>query len=163
MFLGGLWHGASYNFITWGSLHGGYLIVQKLWSKLTTAVAIRTGWTMPRGARWFTIGLKVALVYGLTLLAWVFFRIKSFSDAMVFLAGIARLHELGVIFNRFSALKAMGLILAVVAIDLVFIHRRNVVRLLHTRFAYALAIALLLVMVELFGSFGGGAFIYFQF
>ena len=29
MFLGGLWHGASWNFVIWGLLHGGYLAVQK--------------------------------------------------------------------------------------------------------------------------------------
>ena len=30
MFLGGLWHGASWNFVIWGLMHGVYLVVQKL-------------------------------------------------------------------------------------------------------------------------------------
>ena len=30
MFLGGLWHGASWNFVIWGMLHGTYLIIHKL-------------------------------------------------------------------------------------------------------------------------------------
>tara|TARA_B000000460_G_scaffold45646_1_gene29007 strand:+ start:1872 stop:3245 length:1374 start_codon:yes stop_codon:yes gene_type:complete len=30
MFLGGLWHGASWNFVIWGLMHGAYLTVQKL-------------------------------------------------------------------------------------------------------------------------------------
>ena len=30
MFLGGLWHGASWNFVIWGLMHGTYLAVQKL-------------------------------------------------------------------------------------------------------------------------------------
>ena len=30
MFLGGLWHGASWNFVIWGLMHGAYLAVQKL-------------------------------------------------------------------------------------------------------------------------------------
>lgn len=29
MFLGGLWHGASWNFVIWGVLHGGYLAIHK--------------------------------------------------------------------------------------------------------------------------------------
>ena len=29
MFLGGLWHGASWNFLIWGALHGGYLVIYK--------------------------------------------------------------------------------------------------------------------------------------
>ena len=30
MFFGGLWHGASVNFIIWGMLHGAYLAIHKL-------------------------------------------------------------------------------------------------------------------------------------
>jgi alginate O-acetyltransferase complex protein AlgI len=30
MFLGGLWHGASWNFVIWGMLHGGYLAIHKV-------------------------------------------------------------------------------------------------------------------------------------
>jgi alginate O-acetyltransferase complex protein AlgI len=30
MFLGGMWHGASWNFVIWGLMHGVYLAVQKL-------------------------------------------------------------------------------------------------------------------------------------
>jgi alginate O-acetyltransferase complex protein AlgI len=30
MFLGGLWHGASWNFVVWGMLHGAYLAIHKV-------------------------------------------------------------------------------------------------------------------------------------
>jgi len=30
MFLGGLWHGASWNFVIWGILHGVYLAIHKI-------------------------------------------------------------------------------------------------------------------------------------
>ena len=33
MIIGGLWHGASWNFLIWGALHGGYLIIYKLLAK----------------------------------------------------------------------------------------------------------------------------------
>jgi len=29
MIIGGLWHGASWNFLIWGALHGGYLVIYK--------------------------------------------------------------------------------------------------------------------------------------
>ena len=32
MFLGGLWHGASWNFVIWGLMHGVYLAVQKIFT-----------------------------------------------------------------------------------------------------------------------------------
>ena len=34
MLLGGMWHGASFNFITWGALNGGGILVYKWWKKL---------------------------------------------------------------------------------------------------------------------------------
>ena len=33
MIIGGLWHGASWNFLIWGALHGGYLVIYKLLTK----------------------------------------------------------------------------------------------------------------------------------
>ena len=40
MLLGGLWHGASFNFITWGALNGAGILVYKWWKKLTPKVRI---------------------------------------------------------------------------------------------------------------------------
>lgn len=34
MLLGGLWHGASWNFVIWGALNGAGMIVYKVWAKL---------------------------------------------------------------------------------------------------------------------------------
>jgi alginate O-acetyltransferase complex protein AlgI len=166
MFLGGLWHGASYNFVLWGSLHGIYLIAQRLWQQVMGRKPRRSA-AVKGGRRgrlaWIGDGAKIALVYALTLLAWVFFRVRAFSDAIVFLKGIAALQALTVIFNTFVAAKVAALIAVTILVDAVFIRRRNVVRLLNTHFGYATAIALLIVAVEIFGNFGGGAFIYFQF
>ncbi|MDC0052413.1 MBOAT family protein [Candidatus Nitrosopelagicus sp.] len=33
MIIGGLWHGASWNFLIWGALHGGYLVIYKFLAK----------------------------------------------------------------------------------------------------------------------------------
>ena len=33
MLLGGLWHGASYNFVIWGGLHGAALVAGRMWSQ----------------------------------------------------------------------------------------------------------------------------------
>jgi hypothetical protein len=34
MLLGGLWHGASWNFVIWGALNGAGMIVYKIWAKI---------------------------------------------------------------------------------------------------------------------------------
>ena len=40
MLLGGLWHGASFNFITWGALNGAGILVYKNWKRKKTAARI---------------------------------------------------------------------------------------------------------------------------
>jgi D-alanyl-lipoteichoic acid acyltransferase DltB (MBOAT superfamily) len=35
MLIGGLWHGAGWNFVLWGGLHGAYLAINHLWQALT--------------------------------------------------------------------------------------------------------------------------------
>lgn len=36
MLLGGLWHGAGFNFLIWGALHGFYLCVHNIWTRLSS-------------------------------------------------------------------------------------------------------------------------------
>ena len=66
MGLGGLWHGASWNFAVWGLYHGTLLVAHRYWRKFVTGTAWPTAWT-PRpcpavaaivlGRRW-TFGLS---------------------------------------------------------------------------------------------------------
>ena len=77
MLLGGLWHGAKWTFVIWGALHGGALVVERLWSR-----SARTrDWTMPR---W----LRIVVTFHVVTLAWIFFRAASFNDAVAYLARI---------------------------------------------------------------------------
>ena len=45
MLLGGLWHGASLNFIIWGGINGVGLVVYKFWRKISPWEAKTTGWS----------------------------------------------------------------------------------------------------------------------
>jgi len=72
-FLVGLWHGAGWTFVFWGCLHGGALVVHRLWSRCH----IR----MPRLLAWL---ITFNFVNG----AWIFFRAKTFGDAMKVLRGM---------------------------------------------------------------------------
>ena len=44
MVLCGLWHGASWTFVIWGALHGGYLLINHGWRRLELACAPVVGW-----------------------------------------------------------------------------------------------------------------------
>jgi alginate O-acetyltransferase complex protein AlgI len=58
MLLGGLWHGASWNFVLWGALHGAFLTVHRFWrlqlpyalSWLLTFAAVTLAWIPFRAA-----------------------------------------------------------------------------------------------------------------
>jgi len=69
----GLWHGASWTFVIWGALHGGYVVVEAVIARL------RGGRGERRGIGW-TIG-GIAVTFALVNLAWVFFRANSIDDA----------------------------------------------------------------------------------
>ena len=83
MLLGGLWHGASWNFVLWGGLHGLALGVNRAW----------TAWRNSRGLSPFQCGPGYRTAsWALTLLfcslAWVPFRSPSFHTTLVFVRGL---------------------------------------------------------------------------
>ncbi|CAN5375313.1 MBOAT family protein [soil metagenome] len=83
MALGGLWHGASWNFVVWGVFHGLALIVHRefsMWKDSTLALknfldqkAVAFVW------RYFSIFLTFQAV----CIGWVFFRIQDIGLAWV--------------------------------------------------------------------------------
>jgi D-alanyl-lipoteichoic acid acyltransferase DltB (MBOAT superfamily) len=68
MLLGGLWHGAGWNFLLWGALHGSYLVANHLWRALRAGPA-RAG----RASR----AACVVLTFAVTVVAWVPFRAQT--------------------------------------------------------------------------------------
>ena len=81
MLLGGLWHGASWNFVIWGGLHGLYLAVHKFMlgdKKISESfnnkgVKSRTKFIF-----------NILATYILVLFAWIFFRATTFETTTIF-------------------------------------------------------------------------------
>jgi alginate O-acetyltransferase complex protein AlgI len=71
MLLGGLWHGASWNFVIWGAGHGIWLVLERH----TPQVFPQT-----RIFKW----LKIVLVFHGVCLLWVFFRASDFGTAAAY-------------------------------------------------------------------------------
>lgn len=72
MLLGGLWHGASWNFLIWGGLHGAYLAAER-------AILFRIpGW---KDSRWW-LPVRWLLTFHLVCLAWIFFRASDLGDSL---------------------------------------------------------------------------------
>jgi alginate O-acetyltransferase complex protein AlgI len=71
MLLGGLWHGASWNFVVWGGLHGAGLAVHKAF---TTRFPEESAGFLRRAIGWVT-------TFHFVLALWVFFRARDFDTA----------------------------------------------------------------------------------
>ena len=82
MILGGLWHGASLNFVLWGAMHGLGLALDKV--RITIV-------NRHRGMRnWAGISkvLGVLITFHFICFCWVFFKASSFEDARIILTQI---------------------------------------------------------------------------
>lgn len=75
MLLGGLWHGASWNFLVWGGIHGVGLVLERRLGK--TSLYARA-----------PAAVRVALTFLLVNLAWVFFRADDLPAALRYTAAL---------------------------------------------------------------------------
>ena len=77
MLLGGLWHGAGWNFVIWGGLHGCYLMINHAWSSSRTKTAFEGNVPIAIYA-----GFSWLLTFVAVVVAWVFFRAETFNGAI---------------------------------------------------------------------------------
>jgi alginate O-acetyltransferase complex protein AlgI len=98
MLLGGLWHGASWNFVVWGGLHGAYLAIERAVYRGRPAIG---SWNSP--STW----LKALGVFLLVSVTWVFFRSPSFEVAGVVLRKLLFLSAAGLVWPYSWALIAV--------------------------------------------------------
>ena len=147
MLLGGLWHGASWNFVIWGGYHGALLSVERAFPS--------------RGGRAWLYPLKAILTFGLVLISWVFFRAADLPQS---------LQILGRMFSRpggHTLLQHWHVGLALVALVLALVEEKfewfeRIMRA--PAWAYATALAAMFLCLEVFGVIDADIpFIYFQF
>jgi alginate O-acetyltransferase complex protein AlgI len=78
MLIGGLWHGAAWNFVVWGALHGLLLASERVRGK----AALYGGFPAP---------VRVGATFALVLVTWVFFRAADLGHAFRYLGNMAAL------------------------------------------------------------------------
>jgi alginate O-acetyltransferase complex protein AlgI len=79
MLLGGLWHGASWNFVLWGFLHGVALIVHRIYS----AIRSRRAAAATALPSWLRKAAAITLMQYWVLLTWIAFRVRDKHDMLV--------------------------------------------------------------------------------
>jgi alginate O-acetyltransferase complex protein AlgI len=77
MALGGLWHGASWNFLVWGAYHGLALILHREFQTLKQKSSLLDKALETTAGNW----LSIFLTFNVVCVGWVFFRIQDISTA----------------------------------------------------------------------------------
>lgn len=179
--ISGLWHGASWNFVIWGAIHGLFLMLYQFYDSLrgkksnTKELAIHK-------FNYLKQGISILFVFLLSSFAWIFFRAKTFKDAKYIITNsfseiqsqIASLSIKNVdVLNSTVYLGTNGLnfIVAFISIFLLFLieylqSKYNIkAKLTNTNFLLRFgAYASLILLILYFGVFGKNVqFIYFQF
>lgn len=158
----GIWHGAGFNFIAWGLLHGIFSVIDTLWQ--------RAGWKRY---------CKRVVTFFAVAIAWIFFRASGFGSALIY---VTRMVTAGFQFSTFHEtmreLSISGVEMAVIWIGIILIgvvdwlcnkkkmslpeviqEKENVTR-------YVI-FYLLIIAIYIFGMYGPGYhaedFIYMQF
>jgi len=148
MLLGGLWHGASWNFVIWGGLHGLYLSLERL---LTRYFKFR----LPAPVRWL-------ITFQLVCFAWIFFRAEDFATSKAIIAKIANVAAEPVL----AGVEGYQVVLFTVLMVLHWAGDRWHIRerLFFARPAvWGLTAACLLVTLVVWAPSESAPFIYFQF
>lgn len=156
MLLGGLWHGAAWNFIIWGAWHGLLLCVHRVWDDYWSA-RNDDAW---RYSKAWLICSRLLLFHAVCL-AWIFFRASDFDLA------------LGVINQLFVGTwridLPLGMLICVgLGIGLQYFPERWLLRLQLLGmqipvWALGALLAVALFVVEVLGPSAPAPFIYFQF
>ena len=160
MLLGGLWHGASWQMVFWGALHGGALVVHKAFRSVsdTYDLTIKNDALKKLAAVFSVIG-----TYLFTCLGWIFFRAQSFADATTMISRI--ITNANGVHYYYVYTFIFGLIIAAAfAVGARMNHGNGFYPLLDfSRFRSKVVILFVIFLLLMFFYAGDTAFIYFQF
>lgn len=168
--ISGLWHGANWTYVIWGSLNGFYLVAE-------TAAASLSDRLFPALRHKIPSILKVGVTFVLICFSWIFFRANNLSDAFYIIGhlftGLGDINSLAALRKNVGGLGlipfefavAIFSIIALEAVQLVQLRAdmRRMIAGLPASARWALYCGLMYV-IAVFGAFTSNAkFIYFQF
>jgi D-alanyl-lipoteichoic acid acyltransferase DltB (MBOAT superfamily) len=154
MLLGGLWHGAAWNFVFWGALHGAGLMLERMIHGTAARFNAKPHWLLN--------GLAVVWVFHFVCFGWLFFRASSFAAGSEYLLAFANTDLSIVLLDRFT----LTLILLGMTLHFVPKNSNEFIALQFSRLpavAQGAALGLGLMILDAIGPEGVPPFIYFQF
>ncbi len=159
MLLGGLWHGASWNFVIWGAFHGGILILYHIYENLRHRADHHIN-PWHKYPAWRVL-LSMAAMFGFTLIGWIIFRSQSVHQILYMISHMGwqtspDSMELGY--------KLIFFILPLIVVQILQYRSRDLLVLMRLKLpGRVVTLGLMLTAIILFNSKASIEFIYFQF
>lgn len=175
--LSGLWHGANWTYVIWGSIHGTYLIISKMTGNIRRAIIDKLHINRLRNIQRI---YQTTTVFLLVCFAWIFFRANSLNDALYIVKNLFNgvgqliinfdnLNYIKEVLSKFNvgSLKFCTIWISIIFLTMVYYFKgdksiyttlQNKPMYLKWGFYYLLILSILFL-----GSFGEQPFIYFQF
>ena len=153
--LSGLWHGASWNFVIWGALHGLFQLIGLILNRLFPFLAA------DQRKSWAGIWAYRLLTFFLVTVAWVFFRIAHFSTIKLWFSRMA-LMDFSSPLHVSMAIKEFYLSVFLIVGLFALEYKRGMVKERLETFFW-LTFPLLVLVTYFLGVFNMKQFIYFQF
>ncbi len=151
MLLGGLWHGASFNFLIWGALHGTFLSLEKI------------------KRHYFNFEIKIKFLkkiytFLLVVIFFIPFGIPSFDSFLLFCKTINfyEIFNFSQVVEKFYVVRNIFLVIILLLVESL-INKKKFILLKDSSFLYGFIITMLLSLLICFGNFNENTFIYFQF
>lgn len=164
MVIGGLWHGANWTFVVWGTLHGGALVVHKWYIKLKKKYSIHDKGPLRRKV---LAVLSAICMYAFACICWVFFRAQNMQSALLILrrmfiwsSGIHYIYVYTIIYG-----------ILVLGCYIVAVYKSNGEQKINgfyplldlEKFSSKVIVCLIIWLILAFSYGGDTAFVYFQF
>lgn len=148
MLLGGLWHGAAWNFVLWGGWHGLLLVLARRAPKVYEDTSVGAIWT------------RRVLTFHLLVISWLLFRIDSVSELKTYLSGMSQLTG-----DTQLSLAFVGVLTAAAGVHFLPKSLADRLQISFIQAPVVVQAAVYAGLITLFAamSFGAPAFIYFQF
>ena len=156
MLLGGLWHGAAWNFVVWGGFHGAIQVLYRVLgidALLERRPPATVGGIVLHLAAW-------SVTMTLVLIGWVFFVTHTLPDTVTVLGNL--LGTSGYPHDAFATLAAYAAPLALVEMYQRASGRLEILNTGPFLLRYTAALSVLLAIIA-FSARSGRQFIYFDF
>ncbi|NCD40858.1 MAG: MBOAT family protein [Bacteroidia bacterium] len=154
MLLGGLWHGAAWNFVLWGGYQGAVLILFRIWNlSRKRKTAIHVPWI-----------LKVILMFNVTCAGWLLFRSPDLESIVTMLGQMMNWSNI----LNWKSYYWLGMTLFFVSVPLA-LHSLQFIRKSDHAVPFSSALGkvycctIMVFLLITLGSWGTKSFIYFQF